>query len=268
MKQRNFSPCLVFIGATLLLVGFGGAARAESEARTITVAAAADLQFALGDFIAQFEKDHPDVKIKAIYGASGSLFAQIDNGAPFDLFLAADAKYPQQLIESKKADGGSLFLYAVGHLVLWAPKDAKVDVKQGFGALLDARVRKIAIANPATAPYGRAALAALQKAGVYEQIKDKIVLGENIMQTAQFVQSGAADAGVIALSLALAPPMKTQGTFWNVPLDWYPRLEQGGVILKNAPNAADAKLFCAELTGKRGRKILQRYGFSLPQSKK
>ena len=152
--------------------------------------------------------------------------------------------------------------------MFWTRSDAKVDVKQGFGALLDARVRKIAIANPATAPYGRAALAALQKAGVYEKIKDKLVLGENIMQTAQFVQSGAADAGVIALSLALSPPMKAQGAFWNVPLAWYPRLEQGGVILKNAPNAADAKLFCAELNAKSGRRILQRYGFSLPQSKK
>lgn len=266
MNQRRFSGLKVLVCAALLLTPGAHSVRAQNS-ETVAVAAASDLKFALDEYIAQFEKERPGTKIRATYGASGSLFAQIDNGAPFDVYLAADAKYPRQLIENKKADSGSLFLYAVGHLVLWAPKDAKVDMKQGFRALLDARVRKIAIANPATAPYGRAAQAALQKAGIYEQIKDKLVLGENIAQTAQFVQSGAADAGIIALSLALAPTMKAQGKYWNVPLELYPRLEQGGVILQGAPNAAGAKLFCAGLTGKRGRKILQRYGFTLPKSK-
>ena len=230
--------------------------------QALTIAAAADLKFALDAFKAQFQKEHPDYLVRATYGSSGNLFAQADNGAPFDLFLSADANYPRQLIARKKAEASSFFLYGIGHLVLWAPKSSKIQVKNGFAALLGPQVTKFAIANPQHAPYGRAAEAALKKAGIYEKIKDKIVRGENVVQTAQFVQSGAADAGIIALSLALSPTLKAQGQFWQVPTNLYPRLEQGGVILNKAPNASGARLFRQELTSKNGRAILQKFGFS------
>lgn len=245
--------------AIALLLSLMTVAQAKQN---LTVAAAADLKFALDAFNARFEKDHPDYEVRVTYGASGNLFAQADNGAPFDLFLSADANYPRQLIEKKKADGKSFFLYGIGHLVLWAPKTSKIKVKSGFNALLSPQIRKIAIANPQHAPYGRAAEAALKKAGVYDKIKDKLVFGENVAQTAQFVQSGAADAGLIALSLALSPTMKAQGQFWNVPTKMYPRLEQGGVILSSSQNMAGARLFRQELMSKKGRAILKQFGFS------
>ncbi len=251
MKKLFFVLCFALVAAQI----------AQAK-QIITVAAAADLKFALDAFNRQFQKGYPDYLVRVTYGSSGNLFAQADNGAPFDLFLSADATYPRQLIARKKADGSSFFLYGIGHLVLWAPKSSKIQVKNGFAALLEAQVKKIAIANPQHAPYGRAAQAALKKAGIYEKIKSKLVFGENVAQTAQFVQSGAADAGLIALSLALSPTMKAQGQFWNVPTKLYPRLEQGGVILQKAPNAAGARLFRQELSGKKGRAILQKFGFS------
>lgn len=247
-----------FIVALALVFGL----KIAQAKQILTVAAAADLKFALDAFNAHFQKEHRDYTVRVTYGASGNLFAQADNGAPFDLFLSADANYPRQLLLRKKADSSSFFLYGIGHLVLWAPKSSKISIKNGFTALLGPKVGKIAIANPQHAPYGRAAQAALKKAGIYEKLKGKLVRGENVAQAAQFVQSGAADAGIIALSLALSHPMKAQGQFWTVPTQWYPRLEQGGVILKKAPNVAGARLFRRELTGKKGRAILQKFGFS------
>ena len=235
MKRQFFLLC-----AVLLCLINGTQAK-----QTITVAAAADLKFALDAFNSQFQKAHPDFSVRVIYGASGNLFAQAENGAPFDLFLSADANYPRQLIAHNKADEKSFFLYGIGHLVLWAPKSSKVDVKNGFEALLGPQIKKIAIANPKHAPYGRSAEAALKKAGVYEQIKSKLVRGENVAQATQFVQSGNADAGLIALSLALSPTLKAQGTFWDVPAKLYPRLEQGGIILKEGAQCSGRAIISA-----------------------
>jgi molybdate transport system substrate-binding protein len=229
------------------------------------VAAAADLKFALDEVVGAFERQHPDIRVKATYGSSGSFFAQLSNEAPFDLFLSADIDYPRKLIEQGKAEKGSEFLYAVGHLVVWVPAASKLDVqKLGIRALADPSVKKVAIANPRQAPYGRAAEAALKKLGVYDDVKGRLVLGENIAQAAQFVESGAADAGVIALSLALAPAMRDTGRYWEVPLDAYPRLEQGGVLLKWAKDPEAAQALLDFLTGGEGRAILKRYGFILP----
>ncbi len=254
--------------ASLICSGLA-TARAEEGKAEIVIAAASDLKFALDEILAEFETQQPRFAGKPTYGSSGNLFAQIDNGAPFDLFLSADVKFPRQLVERKKAAPESLFLYAVGRLVIWVPKMSKIDIeKRGFEALRDPSIRKIAIANPAHAPYGAAAVAALKKAGLHDEIQSKFVLGENIAQTAQFVQSGAADIGIVALSLATAPKMKTEGRYWEIPLDAFPRLEQGGVVLGNGKQKEGAELLRTMITSQHGREVLQRYGFILPDEKK
>jgi molybdate transport system substrate-binding protein len=239
----------------------------ETDAtQTITVAAAADLQFALGQITSDYQKQHSNVMVRVSYGSSGNLFTQINNGAPFDLFLSADIDYPQKLIEQNRAVADTLFSYAVGRVVVWVPKDSPIAVeKLGIEALLSPSIRKIAIANPEHAPYGRAAVAAMKKLGVYDKVSDKLVLGENIAQTAQFVESGAADIGLIALSLAVSPKMKSEGRYWEVPLDAYPRLEQGGVILSTSKHPELARQFRDVMVGPQGRETLRRYGFILPE---
>jgi molybdate transport system substrate-binding protein len=173
--------------------------------------------------------------------------------------------YPRRLIDEGLARPESAFQYAVGHLVLWVPKQSSIDVeKLGIQAVLDPSVRKIAIANPRHAPYGRSAEAALHSSGVHDRIKDRLVLGDNIAQAAQFVASGTAEIGLIALSLALAPDLRDQGRYWELPLDAYPQLEQGGVILNWAEDLESAHLLCTFLKEPEGKEILHRYGFMLP----
>jgi molybdate transport system substrate-binding protein len=231
----------------------------------VRVAAAADLQFALEDVVKAFGERRPDIDVKVTYGSSGNFYAQLSNRAPFDLYLSADVDYPRKLVAQGLADERSEFLYAVGHLVLWVPDSSPLPVeKAGAQALLDPSVKKVAIANPRHAPYGRAAEAALKSLGVYEQVRDKLVLGENVAQAAQFVQSGAADVGLIALSLALAPALRGRGRYWEVPLDAHPRLEQGGVILSWAQDREAAEALRSFLLGDEGRAVLKRYGFFLP----
>jgi molybdate transport system substrate-binding protein len=233
--------------------------------REVAVAAAADLKFAFDEVAAQFEKQNPEIKVAVTYGSSGNFFTQLANKAPFDLYLSADIDYPRQLIASGLAAGQTEFLYAVGHIVVWVPNGSRLDLdKLGIKAVSDPEVKKLAIANPKHAPYGRAAEAALKKFGVYDGVKDRLVLGENIAQTAQFVESGSADAGIIALSLALAPAMQKRGRYWPVPLDAYPPLEQGGVILTWAKDPEAAQRLKGFMTGTEGRAILKQYGFLLP----
>jgi molybdate transport system substrate-binding protein len=244
----------------------GESAGPASRQREIAVAAASDLRFALEEVAAEFEKEHPSIQVKPTYGASGNLFSQLSNKAPFDVFLSADIGYPRKLIEQNLAEKETEFRYAVGHLVVWAPKSSPIDVeKLGIQALLDPAAKKVAIANPKHAPYGRAAEAAMKKLGVYDAVKDKLVFGENIAQTAQFVESGSADVGILALSLAMAPRMQEKGRYRQVPLDAYPTLEQGGVILSAAKEPEAAKQFRAFLMGEQGRTILKRYGFFSPE---
>jgi molybdate transport system substrate-binding protein len=257
--------------ATVLLCGLallapaGCSSAPSTKTREVSVAAAADLRFALDEVVAEFEKAHPDIKVTVTYGASGNFFAQLSNRAPFDMFFSADVEYPRQLVEEGLADKDSQFTYAVGHLVVWVPKGSPLDVeKLGAKALLDPSVRKVAIANPKHAPYGRAAEAALKSLGVYEQLKDRLVLGENVAQAAQFAESGSADAGVFALSLALAPALRDRGRYWEVPLDAYPRLEQGAVVLSWAKDRAAADALCTYVKGPDGRAVLLRFGFVLP----
>src|ERR1700732_4286558 len=185
-------------------------------AQEFTVAAAADLQFAMEEVAARFQKETGKT-VKLIYGSSGSFFQQIQNGAPFDVFFSANLDYPKKLEAAGLTEPGSYYPYARGKIVIWVPKDSKLDLSSGMKALLDPSVKKIAVANPQHAPYGQAAVAALQKEGIYEKVKDKFVLGENISQTSSFVASGAADVGIVALSLTLGPNMKDKGLYVEVP---------------------------------------------------
>jgi molybdate transport system substrate-binding protein len=263
----NISTCLAFAG--VITAGFRALAASEdikkSTPTQLSIAAAADLKFALDDLVRQFEEKYPATKVNVTYGSSGNFFAQLQSGAPFDVFFSADIAYPRKLAEKGLA-ADDVFLYAIGRIVVWVSKNSPLDVdKLGIKALLEPSVRKIAVANPEHAPYGRAAVAAMNALNVYDQVAARLVYGENIAQTAQFVESGAADVGILALSVAFAPKMQDAGRFWQVPLDAYPRIEQGGVILKSSKNLEMAGSFRDFVLGDHGREVLERYGFSLPR---
>jgi molybdate transport system substrate-binding protein len=234
-----------------------------AELPKIRVAAAADLKFALDELGAQYEKQ-TGRKIDVVYGSSGNFFAQIQNGAPFDVFLSADIEYPRKLEAAGLAQQGTLCKYAVGRIVIWMPGDARANLaKQGWRALLEPGVERIAIANPEHAPYGRAAVAALREAGTYEQVRRKLVYGENIAQAAQFVASGSAQAGILALSLAVSPAMR-DGQRWEIPAEMHPPIEQGAIVLRSARDKNGARAFLQFVKSDAGRKILESYGFSRP----
>jgi len=237
---------------------------ASAFAQEITVAAAADLTAALPEIAAKY-KSQTGQEVKLTFGASGNLTAQIRNGAPFDIFFSADEDYPNQLIEAGLAERKTLYRYAVGRLVLWVPNDSPLDLsKLGMQALLDPSVKKISIANPQHAPYGRAAEGALRHFGIYDQVSSRLVLGENVSQAAQFVESGNAQAGLIALSHALAPAMKTKGRYWTVPLDTYPTLNQAAVVLSQSKQQDAARKFLMFIRSREVSSLLESYGFSLP----
>jgi len=231
---------------------------------SLNVAAAADLSSALKEIGDRFEKK-TGVKINLSFGASGALTQQIQNGAPFDLFFSADMDYPRQLVTSSDADGATLYEYAVGKLVLWVPADSSLDVEhKGVQILLDPAVKKISIANPQHAPYGRAAVAALKHYGMYDQVSDRLVLGEHISQAAQFVESGNAQAGFVALAHAASPAMKGKGKYWEVPVEAYPALAQGVVVLSKSQYKKEAAEFLEYVKAKEQDELLRRYGFTLP----
>ncbi len=234
-------------------------------AQEITVAAAADLQFVFQDVATRFQKDTGH-NVKLIFGSSGNFFAQIQNGAPFDIFFSADIGYPQKLEAAGLAEPGTLYEYATGKIVLLAPKASPLDLKSGLSVLLDPQIKKIAIANPEHAPYGRAAVAALQHEKLYDQISSKFVMGENISQTASFVVSGAADIGIVALSLALAPTAQEKASYASIPDDEYPPIRQGAAILKASQQKELARQFMAYLKKPEIVSLLEKYGFAVPKT--
>jgi molybdate transport system substrate-binding protein len=239
----------------------------SAQDEEVRIAAAADLQFAMADLAQQY-KNQTGNTLNVTYGSSGNFFSQILNGAPFDLFFSADSDYPRQLVIASLANPATFYKYALGRIVTWVPPGSKIDVaNQKWNALLDASVQKIAIANPEHAPYGHAAVAAMQKAGIYEKVKAKLVLGENISQAAQFVQSGNAQIGIVALSLAISPAMK-DGTRWEIPADAYPAIEQGAILLTNAKHGEAARTFLEFVKSESGRETLAKYGFVDPASAK
>lgn len=234
----------------------------------VTIAAAADLKFALEEIKNNLAQEAPNLNLKITYGSSGNFYTQLVNQAPFEVYLSADIQYPQKLVAQELTLQNSLIRYAQGRVVLWVAKDSPLaKEKLGVELLKHSRIKKIAMANPKHAPYGRAAEAALKRLGVYEEIKEKLVLGENIAQTAQFVESGAADVGLLALSLAMAPAMKEKGVYWELPAESYPAIEQGGVIMKWTKDPEAARVFTSYLCGPTGQATLKAYGFIIPETK-
>ncbi len=235
-----------------------------SFAEEIKVAAAADLSYAMKDLAARFQNQTGQT-VALSFGASGIFYSQIQNGAPYDLFFSADSEYPKKLAAAGLMDAASLRTYAVGHLVLWVPNSSTLDPqKLKMDLLLQPSVTRIAMANPQHAPYGRSAMAALEHYGLREKVADKLVLGENISQAAQFVESGNAQAGLIALSLAMSPEMKSAGRYWEVPADSYPAIQQAVGILSSSKHQQAAQAFIDYISSPEGAVILQQYGFRLP----
>ncbi len=248
-----------------------GVLTSSGHADEIRVAAASDLNFVLREVAAGFEKQSGR-RLRVSYGSSGNFFAQIRSGAPFDVFFSADADYPLKLEAEGLTQPASLHVYAVGRIVVWTLRGAhplrQEDMSQaGIRVLLNPGIRKIAIANPKHAPYGRAAVAALKHFGLYQQVEPRLVFGENVAQAAQFVESGNAQAGIIALSLASAPQMKERGEMWLIPQEAHPRLEQAAVVLRAARSPRAAAALLDYLRSPEGQAILKRYGFQLPEAK-
>ena len=282
VRRTPYGGLSVLFAVSLLLASCGkasnppaGTSAATSSSTTtnapdsnslLRVAAAADLRFALDEVVGEFNKSEPGAKVESTFGSSGNLSTQLLNGAPFDVFLSADRSYAQRLVEQGVADADSEFVYAIGQLALWVPSTSALDLdKLGMQAVGDPSVRKVAIANPEHAPYGRAAEAAFRFFGVYDLVRERLVLGENVAQAAQFAESGAADIGVIALPLAMAPAMRQKGRHWVIPREAFPRLDQTGVVLRSAADPAAAKRLCQFLSSQRCREILARFGFLSPE---
>lgn len=276
MRRRVFN-CLAVLAAMLVAApvlilraspiphpSLLACADSTGSAGPLTIAAAADTQFALREWVAAFER-RTGVAIRLVTGSSGNLTTQIEHGAPYDLFFSADVEHAQKLEREGFAAPGSLTRYAVGRLVVFVPADSPLDLERaGLEALASSSVKKIAIANPRFAPYGRAAVAALRHAGLYDKLESKIVLGEDVAQTTQFVASGNAQAGLTALALMLAPGHRAAGRYWLVPPGDYPALEQAAVIVAHSRQQALARSFLDFLGTPAARAILSRYGFGEP----
>jgi molybdate transport system substrate-binding protein len=256
--RRNI---LALCAATVWLA----AAVLSASAQTLTIAAAADLQAVLPTIANDFEKQ-TGVTTRLTFGSSGNIFSQLQNGAPFDVFLSADLEYPQRLVKAGQALTDTLLEYASGRIVVWARKDAGLDVQSGLRMLTDPRVRKVAIANPEHAPYGRAAVAALRHDNLYEAVQPKLVFGENISQAAQFVQSGNADAGIVALSVALTPALNSVGVYAEIPSTFHPPIRQGAVVIRSSNNQQTARDFLAFLRRPESLKLLADFGFDIKRN--
>jgi molybdate transport system substrate-binding protein len=237
---------------------------ALASAQEIVIAAAADLSAVFPEVAVRFEKE-TDRKVKINFGSSGQFLLQIENGAPFDLFFSADVQYPQRLESEGLAQPGTMYRYAIGRLVLYVPNNSKLNISQGLRALKSPEVKRIAIANPQHAPYGRAAVESLKKEGLYDSLHSKFVMGENISQTAQYVHSGNADAGILALSLVLSPQMKNAGHFVEIPDSDHAPLEQAAIIVKSSKNKATAALFLDYIRKPEIVSLLSQYGFTRPK---
>lgn len=232
---------------------------------SLAIAAAGDLRGALESVQAAFEQRHPGFRLRLTFGASGSLCAQIQQGAPFDLFLSADEGFPAQLMQASLGSSEGPFPYATGALVLWVRRDLGLDpAREGLKLLLRPNVKKVASADPRFAPYGRAGEEALKRAGLLEALKARLVFAENIAQAALFLQSGNAEAGLISRSQALKPALAGLGIFAGLPPEAHPPLKQAGLVLRRAQANAAAAAFKAFLLGPEGQAILAQHGFGKP----
>lgn len=247
------------LALTLALFCFG-----TGSAETVQIAAASDLKYALDELIVAYKKSYPTADpVQVSYGSSGNFYTQIQNGAPFTLFLSADSSYPKMLEDANLVVKGTRREYAIGRVVVWVPKGSPVDVeKLGPEVLTDQNIKKVAIANPDHAPYGKAALSLLDFYKIKSIVSSKFVLGENIAQAAQYA-STAADAGILALSIVKAPTFAALGgKYWLAPLNEHVRLQQQMIIVKNGQNT---RRFWGFILSADARTVFKKYGFVLPQ---
>ncbi|HUP23119.1 MAG TPA: molybdate ABC transporter substrate-binding protein [Thermoanaerobaculia bacterium] len=243
---------LTLAGSFLLATGV--------QAETITIAAAADLKFAMDEIVASFEATHPPDRVEVVYGSSGKFHTQIRQGAPYDLYFSADIEFPRRLAAAGFA-ASEVTPYGIGRIVLWS---ASLDAtRMTLASLADPAISRIAIANPRHAPYGKRAEEALRASGLWAKVEPRLVFGENIAQTAQFVETGTAQVGILALSLAIHPRLATKGGFWLVPDTLHQPLEQGYIVTKRANGNALARRFADFMDSPTARAVMTRYGFEL-----
>jgi molybdate transport system substrate-binding protein len=253
MKPPRFLSVAVTVGSLIFAL--------SAHAEKLTIAAAADLKFAMDEIVITFKMTSPGDEVNVIYGSSGKFQTQIQQGAPYDLFFSADIAYPIALAKAGYASS-DVKPYAVGRIVLWSTsQDA---TKMTLASLIDPKFTRIAIANPTHAPYGKRAEEALRASGLWDKIEPRLVYGENIAQTAQYVQSGNAQVGIIALALAVSPELAKQGGYGLIPDTLHAPLTQGFVITKRAASNAAASRFADFMGSKAARMVMTRYGFFLP----
>lgn len=250
----KFIQLLAVIGTLLVSL--------SAHAEKITIAAAADLKFAMDEVVSAFKQTNPGAEVDVVYGSSGKFNTQIQTGAPYDLFFSADIGFPRELEKSGLA-ASPVKSYAFGRLVLWSNS---VDAsKLTLESLTDRKITRIAIANPKHAPYGKRAEEALRKLGLWDKLEPKLVYGENISQTVQFVQSGNATVGLIALSLAINPELASKGGYALIPEKLHEPLEQGFIITKVGGDKPLAKTFAEFMDSQAAREVMKKNGFVLPK---
>src|SRR5439155_14674339 len=260
MVELSFVNLRVLCGLSLFMF-----LCSTAQAQEITVAAAADLRPALEEIASRFQAVS-GTRVRLIYGSSGNFYQQIQNGAPFDMFFSANLDYPKKLESAGFIMPGTYYEYARGKIVLMAPARSTLDLKRGLRVLLDPAVKKIAIADPSHAPYGQAAVAALNAERIYDQVSGRLVTGENISQTASFVLSGAADAGIVALSLARSAG--SQARFTEIPASDYAPIKQACIVLRWSKEPERARQFQSFIQIEEAAQIFERSGFEVPPTAK
>lgn len=258
---RWCAKALLLVLASWLVAAASGA----PDRSAVAVAAAANLVHAVEALNATFRTAHPDVQVTSAVGASGSLFAQIRHGAPFDVFLSADLDYPRQLVAAGAGDAASLRTFATGRLVVWTSR-AELDLTDLAALVRSDAVRKIALAQPKVAPYGRAAQAALETLGVWREAQPKLVVGESISQTAQFVETGNADIGFVALSIVRSSRLPAQGRWQEIPAAQHPgvALDHGVVLTTRGTRNEAARRYLEFLGSEAGKRVLREFGYAVP----
>lgn len=255
MKRFSFLLVLTLIFA----LAFGWACRQTTNpSAEITVAAASDLTSAFEELGREFEADQK-TKVVFVFGSTGMLTRQIENGAPMDLFAAANVSYVDELEQKGLIVPGTKAIYARGRITMWTTADSPLQIRT-IGDLVSPEVKRIAIANPDHAPYGLAAQQALQKAGIWEVVKPKLVYADNIRQTLQYAETGNVDVAIVALSLS----QQSKGRWMLIPEEMHQPIDQGLAVIKGTRNETAARAFASFITGPRGREILRKYGFAFP----
>ncbi len=263
---RTMISSLALLSTAALIITPTASCKEQTQAeRPLMIFAASDLRYAMEDLKDEFIKKFPEAKIDTVYGSSGKAYTQIKNSAPYDLFFSANMDYPLRLQEEGLTEGG-VHLYALGYIVIWTKSGSGYDASRGYDFLKEQNVKKIAIANPEHAPYGVASMEALKTHNLWDELQPKFVLGENISQAAQFVSSGAADAGIIAWSLALAPEMrKMEGSIYRISPKDHKELRQGFAIIKSEKKHPLAQPFSEFIRSREAKQIMKKYGFEVPE---